>query len=593
ADSSNSDAWLALADTYIKMGQQEKVRETLRKATEADRDSFEAAYRLGKLDFDAGRYRDAEEHLAHATRLQPDNFDAQYKLASAQLKNRAYNKAASSAAVAAKLQPDNIDVLTLQADIFNHQGKNGKAIDYIKQAMKKQKNSAELYTRLGALYVENSVFDMAKASLDKAILLDKTAAAPYVLLGSLYSGRRMYDKAIKALDKAVELEPSKANKLALDTAYAEQKSAAEFARNAPKILIRDLQLEPVFSAAYKQYVKRPVGRVRIENGSSKDYTNLKLRFSIKDYMDFPFTLDIPVLKAHGSETVSLNAVFNNRILEIDEDTGVQVQVAVNFASNNENDAIRLTRPMTIYGKNAIIWREPGMVGAFVTPKDDTLRDFVRRAINQNKPKAEAVDRSLLSAMTLFDMYGAAGINYVVDPNNSYAQLTENSIDYVQFSRETLKLKSGDCDDLSVLMSASLENLGIQTAMLAVPGHLLMMFNTGLAENERHLISLDDELLVIRNGQVWIPVEATMVGQSFAEAWAEGARKYHQYYRSGELNVIALNDAWADFKPVTLSPANDKLALPDSQRVATLVERETRLLLEKSLERLVRPYRALV
>jgi len=459
--------------------------------------------------------------------------------------------------------------------------------------MTKEKNSADLHNRLGAIYVENGIFDAASSTLNKSALLDKTSATPHVLLASLYMARRVYDKAISELDKAVALDPSKENKLALDTAYAEKKRALEFEKNAPKIVIKDLALEQVFSAAYKQYINKPIGKVTIQNGSDKDYSNLKLRFSIKDYMDFPFTLDIPLLKASSDETLDLNAVFNNRILEIDEDTGVQVEVAVNFSNNNQADAIRVTKPMTIYGKNAIIWKDLNMVGAFVTPKDDLLRDFVRQSLNENKPKADAVDRTLLTAMTLFDIFGAHGINYVVDPNSPYSELTESTVDYVQFSRETLKLKSGDCDDLSVLLSASLENLGIETAILDVPGHLLMMFNTGLDENERHLISLDDELLAIRDSKVWIPVEATMIGQTFAEAWAEGARKYHKYSKENKLKVVVLNKAWESFKPVTLSPAVYTVALPEKQRVASRVQRETNLLLEKSLDRLVKPYRALV
>lgn len=593
ADKSNATAWLALADTYVRLKQLDKVKVTLEKAVEGDDRSFAAAYRLGSLQFEDGEYAKAALNLLAASELQPDSFEAKFKLSQALLKAEAYNKAASSAASAANLQADNVELLVLQSEIFNKQGKNGKAIDYLKQAMARQPNSAELNSRLGAIYVENGVYDAAQSTLDKAILLDKTSALPHVLLAGLYMSRRAYDKAIASLDKAVKLEPSQQNKLALDTAYAEQKRAIEFEKNAPKVIIKDLQLEPVFSAAYKQYVNKPVGRVTIVNGSDQDYANLKLRFSIKDYMDFPFTLDIPMLKANSAERLELNAIFNNRILEIDEDTGVQVEVAVNFATSNQADAIRITKPVTIYGKNAIIWKDPNMVGAFVTPKDDVLRDFVRQSLNENKPKAEAVDRSLLTAMTLFDIFGAHGINYVADPNSPYSELTESTVDYVQFSRETLKLKSGDCDDLSVLLSASLENLGIETAILDVPGHLLMMFNTGLSESERHLISLDDDLLVIREAKVWIPLEATMIGQSFAEAWAEGARKYHQFAKENKLQVVVLNQAWNSFKPVTLSPAVYTVAIPEKQRVAPMLQRETTLLLEKSLDRLVKPYRALV
>ena len=85
----------------------------------------------------------------------------------------------------------------------------------------------------------------------------------------------------------------------------------------------------------------------------------------------------------------------------------------------------------------------------------------------------------------------------------------------------------------------------------------------------------------------------MMGQSFSEAWAEGARKYHKYLKAGKLNVVVLNKAWNSFKPVTLRPAAYTVEIPEKQRVEPLVQRETTMLLKKSLDRLVKPYRALI
>lgn len=593
ADASNADAWLALADTYTRMNQNDKVRDTLASAVEGNKNSYQAAYRLGVMDYEEGRYKEAATSLEIASQLQPDNYDAYYKLADSQYHIGAYNRAAANAAKATGLKPENADVLALSGRIANRQGKTGKAIDFVKKAMTKEKNSARLHTQLGELYAENSLFDQAKTTLEKAALLDKTSAAPYVALGALYSQRRLFDESIAALDKAVKLDPSEENKLALDTAYAEKKKSQEFKSNTPQLVLKDLRLDQVFSAAYKQYAQKPVGHVRLENISAQDYGNLKVTFSIKGYMDFPATTEIPMLKAKAAEEIQLKAAFNNKILEIDEDTGVQVEIAVNFIRDGRNDSISVTQPMTIYGKNAIVWGQSNMVGAFVTPKDDTLRDFVRKAINENKPDAEAIQKTLLTAMTVFDVFTAHGIKYVIDPNAPYSNVSETSVDYVQFARETLKLKSGDCDDLSVLLSASLENLGIETAILDVPAHLLMMFNTGLSVSERRQISLDDDLLVIYKDNIWIPVEATMIGTTFAEAWAEGARKYHEHSAKKELKVIAMSDAWQEFKPVTLKPADYSLNIPEKSHVSPIVTREKNLLLEKSLDRLVGPYRAMV
>ena len=593
ADPTKAVAWLALVDVFIKMKQTDKVRDALVNAVKGDETSFDAAYRLGGLDFKAKRYAEAVKSLELAANIKPDHFGASYKLAYAQYRSGAYHQAGNNALVAAKLQPKNYSPLSLMASIANRQGKTGKAIDLIKRAMRLKQNSATLYTTLGAFYADNSLFDQAKTALDKASTLDTRSDKPYAILGAIYSKRRLYDLSIKAYDKAVKLNPSTKNRQALDAAYAEKKKSMDFASNMPQLALNDLRLNNIFSAAYKQYGKKPVGYVNVQNTGTKNYSNLKLTFSVKGYMDFPSTQAIPLLKAGGTLKVPLYATFNNKVLEIDEDTGVQTEVAVQFNRDGRSDSINVTQPMTIYGKNAIVWGQPNMVGSFVTPKDDVLRDFVRQAFNENKPKADVINRSVLTAMTMFDVFTAHGIRYVVDPNSPYSKLSERTVDYVQFSRETLKFKSGDCDDLSVLMSTALENLGVETAILDVPGHLLMMFNTGVPESERHTISSNDALLVIRKGVVWVPVEATMIGTTFLEAWSEGSRKYHKYASKRKLKVISMRSAWSQFAPVTLKPAGYTLVVPDKSQVSPIVMREKGLLLKKSLDGLVTPYRALV
>jgi len=588
-DPKHAKAWLALAEAYVQAGQTDKYRPTLVKAVTANPLSFEASFKLGMLDFEASQYENAAESLRKAVNVRTNNYEVRIALATALYKAKDYKKAIVDAKYAAKLKPNEVAPIVLLSDITNKEGKIGKSIDYMKQAMEKKPNSVELYLGLGSLYIDNNLFDQAKTQLEKAALLDASSSKPHFLLGQLYLKRRIFDKAISALDKAVNLEPSAENKQQLDAAYAEKKKSLDFKSNAPQIVLKDLHLDQVFSAAYKQYTNKPVGRIRIQNTSGTDYGNLKLTFAIKGYMDYPTTKEISKLGANSTEEIDLLASFNNRILEIDEDTGVQVEVALHFVRDGRDDAIKLTQPMTIYGKNAIVWGQSNMVGSFVTPKDDTLRDFVRQAINESKPEPGPLNANIVSAMTLFDVLTAHGIRYVVDPNNPYTDVQVDRVDYVQFGRETLKIKSGDCDDLSVLLSAGLENLGVQTAILDVPGHLLMMFNTKLSEDRRDQISLQDDLMIIRDGEVWIPIEATMIGTSFAEAWAEGARKYYKYEKDKTLKVTTLKQAWSEFLPVTLKPASYSIGMPEKSKVSPLVEREKNILLQKSLDRLVKPY----
>jgi tetratricopeptide (TPR) repeat protein len=117
-----------------------------------------------------------------------------------------------------------------------------------------------------------------------------------------------------------------------------------------------------------------------------------------------------------------------------------------------------------------------------------------------------------------------------------------------------------------------------------------MFRTGVKEADRGLISLQDELLVVRDGEIWIPVESTLVATSFTEAWAEGARRYREAAATRQARIVSLRQAWERFPPATLAPAGHTVEPPAGEHVRRLIQREHTVLLARRLEREVMPYR---
>jgi len=586
-------SWALLAQSYIQINQLAKGVKTLNQGIKKNPNAFELFETLGQIELEQEHYPDANKALTKAVELNSTSLNAQKLLAQSLFATRDYGKAATHAAQAARINPKDIDVLTLQADVASLQGKVGSAIDYLKTALSIKPSSADLQFRLGKVYQDANVFDSSKIHLEKATAINPSWPAPQVALGNLYLKRRLFDQAISAYEKAIELEPSEDNRAALNVAFASQKRALDFKNNAPQLILQDLNIHHVFSAAYKKYLNEPIGEVTLENIGATDYGDLTLSFQIKEYMDFPSIQKIPLIKGSSKQTLNIKAIFNNKILQVDQDTGVQVEVKLSYLRDGKKDDLVLTQAMTIYGKNAMVWNDSSMIGSFVTPKDDTLRNFVRAVVNKYQPAPGPVNDKLVTAMSYFSSLNALGTKYIVDPNTPYASLRDDQVDYVQFPRETLRLKSGDCDDLSVLYSAGLENLGINTALLEVPGHLLMMFDTGLPVKEANLVSRDSTLLAVKNNRIWVPIEATMINNSFSEAWAEGARKYQKAIKENNLGIISLNTAWTKYKPVTLAKSDYKIALPDEALTQKLVDRENKVLLTKSIDRLILPYQAMV
>ena len=588
-----ADVWVSLARSYTEIKQLPKAVDALTKGIEHNPEAFELFLLAGTIELERQQYPDANIYLDKAVALQPGSLAAQKAYAQGLIATRNYRSATFHAEAAARISPEDIEVLMLQADIANRQGKTGSAIEFLKTAIDLDPASPELQYRIGRVYQDANLFDASREHLEKATVMRSSWARPHVALGNLYRKRRLFDEAIMAFEKAVELDPSAENREILNVAFAERKKSLEFANNAPQLLLSDLNLQKLFSAAYKKYQDQPIGTVKLINASATDYKNLRLSFEIKEFMDFPSAVDIAAIRGNATREIPIKATFNNKILEVDEGTGVQVEVKLIYSQDGQNYEISLNQPMTIYGKNAIIWGDPAMIGSFVTPKDDTLRNYVRQVANAFEPDSGPLNDKLVSAMTFFSSLTAAGINYIIDPNTPFTDLRDDQIDYVQFPRETLHLKSGDCDDLSVLLAAGLENLGIQTAFVEIPGHLFMMFDTGIAADDAGLISPDSSLIAIKDGRVWIPLEATMINTSFIEAWAEGANKYQAALAAGELSIIDLEQAWQEYKPVTLRKAGYSIAMPDSRRTESLVNQARHELLVKSIERLVLPYKTMV
>lgn len=587
------DAWFSLAQSYVSINQPAKAIKALTRGIKHNVEAGDLYQLAGEIELERERYPQANAMLDKAVELNPNSLIPQKLYARGLFATRNYRSAASHAELAAQIAPQDVEVLRLQADIANQQGKTGSAIEYLKTAINLQPASAELQYQIGRVYQDANLFDASRNHLEKAASINPVWASPLVALGDLFSKRRLFDAAIGAYEKAIELDPSAENRAILNVAFSDRKKSLEFKNNAPQLLLSDLNLQTVFSSAYKKYLNQPIGSVTLKNVSGTNYGNLKLSFQIKEFMDFPTTVEIANIKGSETKNIDIKATFNNRILEVDEDTGVQVEVKLSYLRDGQKDAITLTQPMTIYGKNALVWGDPSMVGSFVTPKDDTLRDYVRQVVNEFQPEAGPLNDKLISAMAFFSSLTASGTNYIIDPNTPFTELRDDQIDYVQFPRETLRLKSGDCDDLSVLISAGLENLGIKTSFIEIPGHLFLMFDTGIASDDAGLISQDSSLLAIKDGNVWIPLEATMVDTSFTEAWAEGARKYHKGLAENNLGIIDVRQAWKEYRPVTLRKANYSIALPESRRTFNLVKQEKTVLLAKSIDRLILPYQTMV
>ncbi len=327
----------------------------------------------------------------------------------------------------------------------------------------------------------------------------------------------------------------------------------------PPLEISKVDLGEVFASAYKYYEAHPLGKVVIKNNTGRTYPKVKLSFSIKEFMDYPTEIEIPEMPPKKEMVFDLKPVFSNKILDVTENTSLQSEISLTYHIGGEPRKVSRTFPVTLYELHAMTWDQKGKAGAFVTSKDPAVADFSRLVIQPYVDAYPNLHQSIVYARAIYAALGVYGLSYIVDPTSPYQEFSEQSarVDYLQYPRDTLARKSGDCDDLSTLFAASLENIGIDTALVDVPGHVFIMFNTGVPEQDKAVLGFPDSLLVFYQGTAWIPVEMTLVGSSFTRAWQKGAEEYRDWSAKGKVDIIDIQKAWEQFKPASLPKADVK------------------------------------
>jgi hypothetical protein len=109
-----------------------------------------------------------------------------------------------------------------------------------------------------------------------------------------------------------------------------------------------------------------------------------------------------------------------------------------------------------------------------------------------------------------------------------------AVDSISLPRDTLQRITGDCDDLTVLYNSLLETVGVETGYITTPGHIFSVFNTTTPSRSYGEIHPERNMTININGELWLPVEITIIGRAgFLAAWRRGVEEWHLYSESPE------------------------------------------------------------
>jgi tetratricopeptide (TPR) repeat protein len=365
----------------------------------------------------------------------------------------------------------------------------------------------------------------------------------------------------------------------------------------PQLEIGPPRFDRVFPVLYRYYDEQPLGEVEIINAEDRTIRDVAVEFFVPQYMAAPKRVaEFEELSSGQRVGVPLLALFTEDVLDITESTSVQAQVLTSYDLGESRLTAVRTETLAIQNRNQMTWDDDRKAAAFVASGDPTVQRLSRNitALTRNL-ESGALNERMRSAVAIHETLRLYGVEYVIDPDSSYIELSanENAIDYLQFPSQTLDFRAGDCDDLSILYASLMEAIGIPTAFVTIPGHIFMAFDLGMDETEarRTFASADD--FIFHEGTTWVPVETTMRREGFLQAWATGARQYREAARTQSLGFHPVREAWGRYPPTGFAsralpvsfPAEGEITAAYRSSIRALVSREIAPQVESIQDRL--------
>lgn len=357
----------------------------------------------------------------------------------------------------------------------------------------------------------------------------------------------------------------------------------------------DVSLNDVFPVFYSYYDEHPIGTATLKNLESRSVTDVKVALYIKQFMDTPKTcVEIPVMEKGVSERIELFSLLTDDIMSVTEGSKVAAEIQVTFQMEGQRYGFIDSETIRLLDRNAMTWEDDRRACAFVTAKDPVILNYSKNLSGLvNEKGSMAVNKNLQTAMAVHEGLRLMGINYSPDPTTPYVEFSETKtkIDYLQFPRQTIQYKAGDCDDLTILYAAILESVGIETAFITVPGHIFLAFNLDQDPVELSQTYLSSENMIFIHDKAWIPVEVTQRSGGFIQAWQEGSKLWREAVSGNKQGFYEVHQAWQLYEPVGLKEEVPEVVWPSKEAILAAYFEELMAFIDRELYPRVREIEA--
>ncbi len=326
------------------------------------------------------------------------------------------------------------------------------------------------------------------------------------------------------------------------------------------------QTDPIFPLFYSLYKDNSIGTLTITNNETAEIRNVKVSFKAGKYTGSEFHCgDVNIIRKNNSVDIPLYANFTDTVLNFTEDGRLPGEVVISYDILGTKKTIEKSTVVETYNRNTFNWSDTASLASFISPTSPEVLDYSKFIVGVARTNLRTgLNRNMQFAMYLYDGLKSAGITYSDDKLTPYTEFHKDPelLDYIQYPFQTIAFHLGDYDDLGLLYSATLESVGIKSAIITLEDDFLIAFSLGINQKQASSLFNGIDNLLIINDEVWIPLAFSVLKEGFINSWATGISKLNRAFANEEnIEFIVVQDAWQTYTPAGIGGENSKIDKP--------------------------------
>ena len=326
----------------------------------------------------------------------------------------------------------------------------------------------------------------------------------------------------------------------------------------------------VFPLLYTIYKDNSFGTITVSNDETAEIKNVRISIRAENYMASELECGyIPILHKYNSESVPLIADFSEAILGFSENGQIPAEVVINYELLGQKRTAVSQIIIPVYNRNQMRWADPSVVASYISTTSQEVQEFSKYLVGfARRYLRTGLNRNMQFAMYVFEGMRLSGIKYDENSTTPYDTYHRDPaiLDYIQYPYQTMIYKSGDKDDLGILLMSLLEAVGIETTFIATDNDFLVLFNTEIDQDNAGNYFYDkDKVIVLEDGNVWIPLSMKVLNEGFINSWYKGAEEINLVNETEqEYYLVNIAQAWNSYPPAGFT-SGENVSLSTSEK----------------------------